>query len=93
MVMMTEQQIEDALQRTDRWGVNSQPYLEDALAFLLRVQEKCGLQYVNADDATLEFKTERPLTPSLAYEMAVFMEPDLPEEIGDKQTLFVLWWD
>ncbi len=91
--MVTKQEIENALQQSDRWGVNSQPYLKDVLEFLLRVQQKCGLKHVNAEGATLMFVTERPLTPSLAYEMAVLLSPDLPEEIRDEQTSFLLWWD
>jgi len=91
---LTNEQILEALEKSERWGTNYQPDLEDIFTFLKEVNEKCGLINVEAVDDTLDFTTFKPLTPSLAFKMAWLLSCDgAPEEIEDDQTHFTLWWD
>ena len=91
---MKRNEIYKILEQSDRWGVNSQPYLEEIADYLERVDKACGLVHLEVlSHASIAFRTRSPLTPSLAFELGLMMYDGEPESIRDDQTNFVLWWD
>lgn len=86
---MTKQEFVTILQRSNRWGVNNQPPLEDVVNTLLQLPIE---EVVVTRDDTIEFITFRPLTAREAFRLAR-LDFSFPDEIEDNQTCFKLWWD
>ena len=71
------------------WGYNNRPpreHVESVLRSLPVVSAR-------ASGPTLEIVFSRPLTASEAWRLRSALNPDLPDEIGDRQTKITLWWD
>ncbi len=86
---MDEDLIKERLRDSKRWGVNSQPSLDQVESVLKRLPVS-SVVVEWADILTIEFT--RSLTGAEGYLLAS-LDQDEPEELTDPIMKVSLWWD